>query len=73
MANGLAPYRSESGRPIAESLSTMPDAINDSEHAMNTIEQPLTTPRVGAEGPGSLANFSARRHAFRTQHVSASR
>ena len=35
---------------------------------MNTIEQPLTTPRVGTAGSGSAAHFSARRHAFRTLH-----
>ncbi len=35
---------------------------------MNTIEQTLTTPLVGTEGSGSPADFSARRHAFRTLH-----
>jgi 2-methylisocitrate lyase-like PEP mutase family enzyme len=33
-----------------------------------TVEELLTTPRVRTEGPGSAANFSVRRQAFRTLH-----
>jgi 2-methylisocitrate lyase-like PEP mutase family enzyme len=51
-----------------ESLPALADAIKRFEDAMNTVERPLTTPRVGTEGSGSPADFSVRRQAFRTLH-----
>jgi 2-methylisocitrate lyase-like PEP mutase family enzyme len=35
---------------------------------MDTLEQPMTTHRIGMGGPGYLENFRARRRAFRALH-----